>query len=325
MNIPEKLQEAIEREAQKFNLHEILEAREELTERYRQSRPKKQGFMTTEAQRCSYIASRLPATYAVIHAVLEELRSRIPEIQIHSLLDLGAGPGSVMWAAGELFPELQQISLVEKDPDLAGLGKRLAADSELSAICSAQWQLHDLEQFRCPHPFDLITLSYSIGELSPSTVAPLIETSWQMAKQCLIVIEPGTPAGFARIRTIREQLISLGAHMVAPCPHALACPMTGDDWCHFSQRVERSFLHRRIKEGSLGYEDEKYSYLIFSKTAYPLPSCRVLRHPSKRSGHVNLTLCTSEGLSQKTISKRTPDLYRQARKAEWGDVLKDES
>jgi len=321
MNIPEKLQEAIEREAQNFTLQEILAARAELTERYRQPRPKKQSFMSTKAQRCAYIAARLPATYAVIRVVLEELRRRIPAIQMNSLLDLGAGPGSVMWAAGELFPELQQICLIEKDGELASLGKRLAAQSELSVIRSAQWQLHDLEQFRAPNFFDLIILSYSAGELAPAALTPLIENSWQMTNQCLIVIEPGTPAGFERIHAIRRQLISLGAHMVAPCPHALGCPMVGGDWCHFSERVERSFLHRRIKEGSLSYEDEKFSYLIFSKTAHALPAQRVLRHPSKRSGHVNLTLCSQEGLIQKTISKRTPDLYKLARKAEWGTAL----
>lgn len=319
MNLPEKLQEAIEKEAARFRLHDVLEARETLTDRYRQRHPHQQTFMTTEAQRCAYIAARMPATYAVIHRVLTEVRSRSPENTIRSLLDLGAGPGSVMWAACDIFPDIVQATLAEKDADLASLGKRLATHSESIPVRNASWLLQDLEKPTDFTRHDLITLSYSVGELSTSIVQPLIEACWNSTDQFLVVIEPGTPAGFERIRSIRSQLIALGAHLVAPCPHALACPMTEGDWCHFSQRVDRSSLHRRIKTGSLGYEDEKFSYIAVSKTPCALPQSRILRHPLKRSGHVILTLCTKDGIQQTNVSKKTPEFYKQVRKLEWGD------
>src|SRR5258708_21955953 len=99
-------------------------------------------------------------------------------------------------------------------------------------------------------------VAYSLGE---SDDASLLRAAWYASRKALIVIEPGTVAGFECVRKVRDQLIALGAHIAAPCPHANPCPMTGNDWCHFAARVERSSMHRRLKGGDLGHEDEKFS------------------------------------------------------------------
>lgn len=321
--LPEELQQAIEKEMKGLHFHDVLEAREQLTYLYRNRQPDKREFMTTNIQRCAYAAARLPATYAVIRHVLNEVALRLPNIPISSLLDLGAGPGSVMWAACQTFSSIERITLAEKDVDLIALGKRLALHSHDSAIRRANWQIHDLEKLPDVNgfiPHDLVVLSYSIGELSPEAMLPLISACWNAANQVLIVIEPGTPLGFERIRAIRQQLIALKGQMIAPCPHSQACPITGSDWCHFSERIERSSLHRRLKEGVLSYEDEKFSFVAFSKIPCIPANNRVLRHPLKRSGHVVLNLCTPTGLKQTTVSKKSSEAYKHARKLEWGDT-----
>ncbi len=91
------------------------------------------------------------------------------------------------------------------------------------------------------------------------------------------------------------------------------------DWCHFSQRLQRSAEHRRAKGGSLGYEDEKFSYFVAAKAAVELPRARIVRHPLKHKGHVQLVLCTPEGLRRQTVSKSQNEAYREARDARWGD------
>lgn len=321
MQLPQNLQEAIESTIESFGLHQLIEAREELTERYRHQASKRQ-FMTTEAQRQSYVMTRLPATYAAVYASLQAIQERIhQEISIKSVLDLGAGPGTAMWAACSQFPTIEKVTLLEKDASLMALGQRLAQASEQAAIREAVWQQADLEQTTDLPLHDLVILSYSIGELKPEEMLKVIQRSWQAAGKLLLIVEPGTPVGFERIRAIRQQLIEWGAHLVAPCPHQLACPMTDGDWCHFAARVERSSLHRRLKGGSLGYEDEKFSYVAASKTLFPLPDSRVLRHPLRHSGHVVLKLCTPKGVQQPTISKKMGDVYKRARKIEWGDAF----
>lgn len=321
MSLPEELQEAISQEAEKFKLRDLSVAREDLTARYRQSKIKPQSFIGNELEGCAYIIARMPATYAVIGRVLGELLARVPSPEIFSMLDLGAGPGTAMWAASQHLPSIEKFTLIEKDTALAGLGQRLARNSKLQPINSARWHLQRMEDLKDVPKHDLVLLSYSAGELPSEAIKPLIEACWQLTNRYLVVVEPGSPVGFELIRSIRSQLLEQNARLVAPCPQEGACPMQGGNWCHFSERIQRSFLHRRIKSGTLGYEDEKFSYIIASKDPCPLPEARVVRHPQKHSGHVTLELCSQDGLKQQIISKRTPELYKLARKLEWGSTL----
>jgi ribosomal protein RSM22 (predicted rRNA methylase) len=139
----------------------------------------------------------------------------------------------------------------------------------------------------------------------------------------LVVIEPGTPRGAATIAAIREELFTLGAHMAAPCPAAMPCPLTAPDWCHFAARVERSSLHRRLKGGDLGYEDEKFSYVAVLREPVALSGARVLRHPQHRPGLIELELCTIAGTRRERATKRDKDRFRAARKASWGSRYSD--
>lgn len=318
MQLPSTLQLAISELVESLGLHKLLEARQELTKRYQKKSDPNAKFMTTELHRQSYVISRLPATYAALRKAFQAIQER-GTFSIKSLLDLGAGPGTGMWAACEDFSGIEQITCLERDLALTKIGKQLSHYSENPYFQSAQWLEADLENISDLTPHDLVLLSYSIGELNPSGIESLIESCWSATNQLLLIIEPGTPVGFERIRFVRKKLIDLGAHLIAPCPHHLACPMTGGDWCHFAARVERSSIHRRLKEGSLGYEDEKFSYVAATKVPYELPSARILRHPEKHSGHVVLKLCTPSGVQFPIISKKMGEKYKQARKAEWGD------
>lgn len=320
MKIPLTLQNAIEEEISRFGLNALINAQDDLSIRYRSESPH-QRLMNTEIHRCAYIASRMPATFAAVSSVLNEIRLRLPEVQFNSLLDLGAGPGTVMWAASEVFSEINKIVILEQDVHLSSIGQRLAAKSENTVLEKACWKIANLEQPQELPLSDLVVLSYSIGELSKDKRMQLLKQCWNATNKLLVIIEPGTPQGFERIRAIREELISLGSNMVAPCPHQLKCPMASDDWCHFSARLERSSLHRRLKGGSLGHEDEKFSYVAVSKTSCTLPNSRILRHPQKRSGHIGLTLCAQGGVEEKIVSKRTPEVYKQVKKLEWGDAF----
>jgi ribosomal protein RSM22 (predicted rRNA methylase) len=95
------------------------------------------------------------------------------------------------------------------------------------------------------------------------------------------------------------------------------------DWCHFGVRVNRSALHRRLKEADLSYEDEKYAYLVAVRDwSAPGEMARVLRRPIQRKGLVQLRLCRPDGSAgDRVITKKLgTDVYKAARDTEWGDA-----
>lgn len=318
MNLPEELQEAIDKELTAQKRVALKDSQQKLSERYLKHGHERTHYMRSESDRLAYIAARMPATYSACAAVFAEVAKRL-HIPCRTLLDLGSGPGTALWAALSAFPLLNQLSAIEQDSELAALGKRLTLSSPLQALRTTQWHSGNLQKSETLPQHDLVVMSYVLGELDPQTIPALIEHAFKAATHALIVIEPGTPAGFERIRLVREQLIALQGQMIAPCPHQHTCPMTGGDWCHFAARLNRSSTHRTIKEGTLNYEDEKYSYVAFGKAPVTLTTGRILRHPLKRSGHIQFTLCTPNGLRQETISRKAGDLYKQAKDANWGD------
>ncbi len=322
MQLPVELRQALERELAGVDGRELARASAELTESYRGGGAGKWAI-ASPAQRVAYAAVRMPATYAANLAVMRELKLRAPETKIHTLLDLGAGPGTALWAAAQSWPDLQRATLVERDIGFIDLGKRLSAETAFQF--ESQWMGQELRQFT-GGPHDAVLLSYVIGELREDALRELLRRAWTATAQALLVIEPGTPEGYRRVLAAREFLIGLGAELAAPCPHEEECPMLSrpGEWCHFAARVERTAMHRKIKGGTLGHEDEKFSYVIFCRQPMARAGARIVRHPLRHKGHVQLELCAREGLKRETVTRKAGASYRAARNAEWGDAWEEE-
>jgi ribosomal protein RSM22 (predicted rRNA methylase) len=297
----------------------ISSASAQLTVRYKRadfSAP----ALRSQADRLAYLTTRLPATFAALTRVFRELIRLAAGAEISTLLDLGAGPGTALFAAAEAMPELRRATLFEADAEWLHLGQQLAAQTPFPVVRSAEWWQRDLRSPAELPPYDIVVISYSLGELTTHAVDSVIEAAWKSAQTFLVLIEPGTVRGFGIINHARTALIGRGAEILAPCPHKNVCPMAeAGDWCHFAQRVERSSQHRRAKEASRGYEDEKFSYVIATRKSFPAAKARIVRHPQKHSGHINLELCTPDGLRQKTITRSAKQAYKGARHAGWGD------
>lgn len=300
MQLPAYARRVIEDRAAAVSFPHLKAAAAALSAAYRDALP-----ITTPHFVEAYLATRMPATYAAARRALAE----IPADGISSILDAGAGSGAASLAAHELFPAAS-LTLLERNGALS--------DTARDFLPSAVIQGADLTKTAPFPPHDLVIAAYSLGELGAQAL-PVAVRLFQAARVAFAAIEPGTPKGFALLRTLRDDLLARGGYILAPCPAATPCPMAGDDWCHFAARVERSSLHRRLKGGDLGYEDEKFSYLVFTKEPAVPAAARIIRHPVHAPGVIQLQLCTPAGLEARRVTKRDKAAFRAARHADWGD------
>jgi ribosomal protein RSM22 (predicted rRNA methylase) len=299
-----------------------------LGEQYRSGTPAGSPILTGPTDVAAYAAYRMPATYAAVRAALRQLALVVQGFRPRSLLDVAGGTGAAAWAAVEVFPGLAAVTVLDQVADALALGRRLAGHASHPALRSGDWRTWRFGRDAALPSADLVTISYLLGELSPPDTDALVAQA-AATGAVVVVVEPGTPAGHARVLAARSALLDRGLAVLAPCPHQHPCPLPQvGDWCHFAARVSRSSLHRRLKDARLGHEDEKFSFVAAGPVG-PVaavgtphhPPGRVLRHPLYRKGLVTLEVCASDGgARQERVSRRQGGTYRRARDTGWGDA-----
>lgn len=318
MELPQQLRLAVEQHIRGMNHARLKRDLQSLSERYRTGGGRSRRLLTDDAEAASYAIARMPATYGAVATALKHALERTPD-RPATLLDCGAGTGAASWAADALL-DLRSVTCLEREPAMIRLGRALSADAS-PALRNAAWVRRDLAKDDIPERAELVIASYVLNEMSDADRAAAAEKLWNAAERMLLIVEPGTPAAWRQLMAVREQLLRLGAHLAAPCPHDAACPMEGNDWCHFRCRIPRSRLHKRLKDGSAPYEDEKFSYLAVTRGACEPAEARIIRHPWTDKGRIALELCTPDGLRRTEVHKKDGDLFKRARKAEWGDAF----
>jgi ribosomal protein RSM22 (predicted rRNA methylase) len=323
MSISEEFYAALTSALEKVSAKNIARTVENLSQRYREGHAQnRRTFLYTQEDITAYAAYRMPATFAALQAALTYTHALLQQWQPKTLLDVCAGPGTALWASVAVWSSIETCTLLERDQHMIRFGQSLASSASAKAIKQAKWIRTDLTTDWESPAHDLVTASYMLGELPTVQHETFIQQLWERTQGLLLLIEPGTPRGFALIRKAREQLLTQGARMIAPCPHNHTCPMPENDWCHFARRLNRTRLQRDTKGGKLSYEDEKFSYIAVARIpATHSMNGRVIRHPQKRSGHVHLELCTTNGLRHEVVSRKAGAYYRKAQDAEWGDLM----
>jgi ribosomal protein RSM22 (predicted rRNA methylase) len=278
------------------------------------------GAIRTEADALAYAVARMPATYAAVTASLNALVEIMPDFAPQNLLDVGAGPGTATWAAAEAFSSLQHFTLLDSNDALRALALDLARDSTRLRVIDYE-RGEARTALAKADAADLVVASYMINEIGDAEQRALAELMWEKTNDTLLVVEPGTPAGYSRIIALRAHLIALGAHVAAPCPHEGQCPLQPPDWCHFSQRLQRSRAHMQVKGAEVPFEDERFSYVALSRVPAPSRPSRMLAQPDVGKVEITAKLCTPQGLSFTKVPRRAKADYASARRWRWGDAV----
>lgn len=209
----------------------LAKSREE--ERLRHWRGRGEGPKSKQLQPVCYgreeawasVHFRWHGNYAVTRRVLEETVA-LTGVKPRRMMDFGIGFGAATSAALELFPDIEWIHGIEPSETMREAAEhfipkprpRLTFSSYLSATQSAT-------------PFDLVLCAYTLCEMtSARAVFTAAAILWEKVAPngVLVLIEPGTPDGFASIRAARNLLLDADpdeAYIIAPCTHNGPCPV----------------------------------------------------------------------------------------------------
>jgi ribosomal protein RSM22 (predicted rRNA methylase) len=221
------------------------------------------------------------------------------------------------------WPGLAALTWLDSNPPFLALAAQLAAEGP-PLLRAAEARRGDLTSAGPWPKADLVVASYALAEIASERQASTIVELWNACDGVLALVEPGTPAGYARILAARAGLIAAGAAILAPCPHADACPLAGEDWCHFSVRLPRSRDHRLAKGAEVPFEDERFSYLIAARPGIAIAPYRprILAPPRLAKPGIALKLCGLDGqVEQRLVPKRDKAAYAVARRLDWGDAV----
>lgn len=291
-----------------------------ISSQYRKENINSKTVVSLENEVIGYLLGRMGETSVIIDAVLEKLNN-VTSFSNHvdSVLDLGSGTGSVLWAIENYIPNANVVA-VEKEKQMIKYSKILSSNLSLNIDYVHENVLSKkIEELKNA---DLVIESFMLNELTEDDSIKVLNLMGRKAAKYIVLVEPGTPKSYEKMMKFREYLLSKGLNLVLPCPHSGKCGLE-NDYCNFSVRVPRSKLVRQVKSGALNYEDEKYFYLIFSKEKQAKNyNSTILRRPIYRKGCVDLKLCGSDSqIKSKTITKSDKQNYKVAKDYKHGDNI----
>ncbi len=319
MDIPESLRNRLRLLEDKADSAAVIRLAGEMSAAYRE-KSHADKYVVDEKQRAvTYALTRMPATCAAFCAVLSRVSEELP-LSFSTLLDVGAGTGAASFAADAFYP-LEKITCFERESAMVQVGQELMRSQD-GALSFAEWTAGDV-LCGLPAKGELVTAGYLLNEIAPEQRERALGNLWASSEKALLLVEPGTPDGFARLCEAKRSLRKLGAILAFPCPIDCDCPVEGSDWCAFSCRVQRSRLHRLAKGGDAPFEDEKYACALFVRQPVERKnaSLRIVRHPFFDKGSVSVRVCDGNAVKDRRLGKKDGDSYKKARKAESGDCL----
>lgn len=319
MKIPEALRSALDKETDGFKISDLRDISANISKKYLNNKHDGVSLVTTKEDAIAYAIARMPATYSTVYSSLKYALELIGNCSFGSMLDVGSGTGAAVWAASELL-NLKEIDCIEREHEMAKLGKNLLSSTTHNIVIN--WLNTDIKSFIPSRKYDIVIASYSINEMCEYDRDSIIRKLWDSANKLLLIVDAGTPYAHGLQQSIRNTLLKTNACLIAPCPQGINCKLSEDDWCHFICRVERTKLHKLIKEGELTYEDEKFSYSAFCKIK-PIRVCRdrIIRRPNVLPKRLILQTCMTADSKPKILCKSDGEIYKFAKRLMTGDAL----
>lgn len=278
--------------------------------------------ITDQRIAAAYVIARGLSIAGVIRKILFENSAHLEHVK--SVIDFGGGPGTFLLESADHM-ELESYTNIDTNSSLLSIFALLSKYLSFSTKITTHRQ--DYLSYSSKTRYDLGVMSYTLCENKDPQ--KLVEKSSSMCDQ-LLIIEPGTPHGYQNILKARTFLKDSGYFITAPCTTLNTCPLaeSDTDWCHFVTRLERSRAQMMLKNAQLGYEDEKYCFLLAQKEDVdPVDKVRIISKPKITPKYSELFFCGDGDYKDNKLfaTKKTyKETYKTIKKSKRGDLINRE-
>ena len=138
MEFPLSVREMTMRLAEKYQISELKSLSAEITEKYKVQSGHGKRLLKNEKETLVYAIVRMPATFAAVCGSLEAAAG----CDVRTVLDVGSGTGSAMWAADAVFSP-DSFVCIEREKDMLSLG-RTFAEMGSYAVQNSVWLNEEL-------------------------------------------------------------------------------------------------------------------------------------------------------------------------------------
>lgn len=283
-----------------------------------------------------YLTFCMAPNFASLMYILNDLVKSDPTFLPKSVFSFGSGVGTDVWAVKSNWPDgVEEYYCVDSSGSMNKIAELLIQDGEenkkpfIENVYFRQFlpASHDRK-------YNLVISSFSLLEL-PSAEHRLqtVDSLWQKTSDFLLLVEPGTNAGYKAILEARDYVVdylntfddvSQHGYVVAPCPHDLECPRIAEGLktpCNFEIAYAPLSL---ISKGTINRY--RFSYVLLKKGQRPNVEVwpRIVRPVKARHNHTACEICCSDGQLKQTVFTKSHhgyNLYKCSRYFNWGDLV----
>lgn len=330
-NLPSHIAAVTDEIISRSDIKAIQANAEKLHNRYMSTSEDQHGpRITKPADTLAYLSLRFPATYAQLFAAFTQIQERVPSWQPKTVLDIGCGPGTGIWAAKEVWPDIQSAVGIDRDTNFLSLAEEIHYEAKVDL--AVKWVHQTIDNWtRMPEPtrYDLIIVGSVVNELTKNAKEDFLDALTKQCSGIVVVLEPGTPRGFGIIQSVAAY-VSAKSKLIAPYVGGAFIP-SEDFWIHFPQRFLRPDFQRRVRQHmrnspmmASDWEEAKFSYVAWGDVAVEKQFWgQTVGDVQKYHGYLIIPVLTEKGIVKARIMKRQKALYASAKHMRWGESIEN--